>query len=406
MCRLQRSHPFFRMLIVGILAGSGTFPVHAEEPTKEVVKTTAPDVPSNPIRLILPPVVHAVPGIETNLYFDNLCLVVNPANFVFDPNCGKGRHQRERWTWTPSEQDVGDHAWSISVRNDQNQVIAKAETIIRVIDPKAGEGKVLSLLCIGDSLTNASLYPEQILNHCKLPGNPQLELIGSNWVTPQPGPVRHEGYGGWTALRFATHYTETARTGETSKRGSPFLYLQPDGTKKLDFQHYCHDVSNGKMPTHVTIFLGPNDVFSLNDETLEPGVDAILKHFDQLVVMIRTASPTTRIGIMLPVPPAATQDAFGANYASGQTRWQYKRNQHRLLEKMHAKYGGRESDQIDLISTYVNLDCDHNYPTEQVAPNARATGSIARLNNGVHPSGAGYSQIADSVYGWLKATAK
>ena len=43
------------------------------------------------------------------------------------------------------------------------------------------------------------------------------------------GANRHEGYGGWTARRFATHFTGVARRGDYRKRGSPFLYKNADG---------------------------------------------------------------------------------------------------------------------------------------------------------------------------------
>lgn len=87
-----------------------------------------------------------------------------------------------------------------------------------------------------------------------------------------------------------------------------------------------------------SIFLGPNDIFSFDDDSIDPGIDDIRKHLDQLVTMIRDASPSTHIALLLPVPPAASQDAFGSNYASGQTRWQYRRNQHRLVERMLERY--------------------------------------------------------------------
>ncbi len=393
-----------RLLAIIFLLGCGPagsiFADDAPTPAKPAGEVTTPN-----LRLILPPLIHAVVGVESNVYFDNVCLVINPRNYVFDVDCPLGRQQAERWTATPTDKQVGDHPLSITIRDQENAILAKASTVIHVVTANSGADKPLSLLCIGDSLTHASVYPQSILDSCQPAGNPKLQLIGSHWLGATAGPVRHEGYGGWTAERFATHFAPTARTGEYSKRGSPFLYSQTDGTPQLDFKRYCQDVNEGKTPDLVTIFLGPNDIFSYQDDTIEEGIDKMLKHYDQLLDMVRTSSPATRIGVMLPVPPAATQDAFGSNYANGQTRWQYKRNQHRLLERMLQAHAKRADPLIDLIATSVNLDCEHNYPTDQSFANARSADKIFRLNNGVHPSGTGYHQIGDSVYCWLKSTA-
>jgi hypothetical protein len=51
----------------------------------------------------------------------------------------------------------------------------------------------------------------------------------------------------------------------------------------------------------------------------------------------------------------------------------------------------------------VNLDTVHNYPMTNAPANSRSDQEVARLNNGVHPAGTGYMQMADSVYCWLKA---
>ncbi len=365
----------------------------------------APVAPSaqndDPLQMGLPPIIFAVAGIEANIYFDNVVLTLNTANYAFDVTCPKGKQQAERWTWTPTEADVGDVPLQLEVRDDQNRVVSRGSTTIKVSATKSDKNNSLSLLLIGDSLTHASVYSQHLLDLAGKPGQRALKLIGSHGVAPTLGPNRHEGYGGWTAQRFVTHFAETARQGDYSKRGSPFLYKQSDGTVKLEFQHYCQDVNEGRYPDAVTIFLGPNDIFSYQDETIAGGIQEMLGHYDKLIEMVKAASPATRIGVMLPVPPAASQDAFGSNYANGQTRWQYKRNQHFLVSAMIKRYGSRQSESVHLVPTHVNLDTVHNYPTETVSPNAHAELKVVRQNNGVHPAATGYRQIGDTVFAWL-----
>lgn len=357
------------------------------------------------VRLVMPSSIPAVVGLECNLYFDNVVLVARPGNVLFDVECAKGRQQAERWTWVPTEADLGSYPLELIVRDEDNRRIASASCSIEVVDNKRGTGQPLTLLMFGDSLTHASVYPQRVVHLCENTGGPQLTLIGSHIPVPSNPAMRHEGYGGWTAKRFATHYTETARTGEYALRGSPFLYKAGDAPPRLDFAAYCRDVNAGRFPDVVSIFLGPNDIFGFNDETIDPGIDDILMHLDSLVQMIYDSSPATRIALLTPVPPAASQDAFGANYANGQTRWQYRRNQHRLVERMLEHFTSSESKQTDpvhIVPTHLSVDCTHNYPTEVVPANAFSDIKITRQNNGVHPASSGYNQIGDMLFAWLK----
>lgn len=357
---------------------------------------------AGPVRLILPPVIPAVPGVEANLYFENVVLVVNPANYVFDVDCEKGTQQAERWTFTPKAEDAGSYALKLRVIDQNNAVIAEADSTVQVVPAGTGKDKSLTYLAIGDSLTHASVYTQTLLDRCDAPDTPELKLVGSH--QPKNNPLnRHEGYGGWTAERFATLYTGAPRVGVFHPWGSPFVYKNGDNPPEIDFGHYCQDYNGGASPNFVTIFLGCNDVFHAVDDNLESTIDGILKYMDQLIGMVHALDATTRVGVIAPVPPAGTQDAFGSNYNNGQTRWQYLKNQHRLLERMVAAYGGREAEGLSLIPAYINLDCHHNYPASEGPANARDTGSISRLNNGVHPNDAGYQQIGDSIYAWMLA---
>lgn len=356
-----------------------------------------------PVGLFLPDTIYAVPGIETNVYFDNVTLVLNPENFAFDVTCDKGVQQSERWTFMPEDADVGSHTFVLEVRDSANEIIARDSSALVVIPRDAKNGKAVSALLIGDSLTHASVYSQHLLDLCATPGNPALTLIGSH-VPDEGKPLnRHEGYGGWTAQRFAAHFTGTARGGDYKERGSPFLYPNEAGEPKLDFQRYCDDVAGGTHPDVVTIFLGCNDTFSATDETIAARIEDMFTYLDQLLAAIRTASSETRIGLIVPVPPAASQDAFGADYKNGQTRWQYKRNQHAVVRAMYERYGQGEAGAIALIPAFVNLDCERNYPSATEPWNARTELEAIRQNNGVHPNANGYRQIGDSIFGWLKS---
>ena len=358
---------------------------------------------SGRIKLLLPMLIYAVPGIEVNVYFDNVVLAVNPANHVFDVTCDKGIQQNERWTFTPAPNEAGDYPFLLEVRNDTNGIVARAKSTVRIVADGAGKGAEKTLLIIGDSLTHASVYSQHVLDLWKTNNQGRLTLIGSHGPGGVPGENRHEGYGGWTAERFATHFTGAARDGDYKQRGSPFLYKEGEAPPKLDFARYCREFNDGKGPDFVTILLGCNDTFSATDDTIEERIDTMFRHYDTLLGMIHAVRPDTQIGALLLVPPAASQDAFGANYRNGQTRWQYKRNQHRVVERMMERYGKREQENVFLVPAHVNLDCVRNYPQRTDAANARATEKVARSNNGVHPAAEGYRQIGDSIYCWLKS---
>ena len=364
------------------------------EPTK-----TAPA--GQNLRLLLPPVIHATPGLESNIYLDNTILAINPANYAFDVTCGKGAQQAERWTFTPKAEDVGGYPLTLAIRDDSNAVIASATTLVRVMPSKAEAS--LSVLMIGDSLTHASLYPAQVVANAAADEKLSVILVGSHQPKGKDSPVRHEGYGGWTAKAFIAKWDENPDPGR--KANSPFLYKDGDAAPTLDFPRYCREYNNGKAPDAVTILLGCNDVFGCSDDTIAEKAADSLENFGKIIELVHAFGPKTQIGILLPVPPAATQDAFAVNYGCGQTRWQYLRNQHYMLEQLTKTYANREAEGIHLLAAFTALDTIRGFPTKTAPANSRSEVKISRLNNGVHPSASGYQQIGDVISAWLVSLA-
>lgn len=353
---------------------------------------------TNKLRLKLPPSVYAVPGQEMNIYFDNIILAANYNIYAFDVNCVKGRQDKNRWRFTAKPEEVGRYPWKIKVFDSSNEVVAEGQTEIIVSPADAGSGKTISLLLIGDSLTDASVYPSELYELFRKPGNPAVVFIGSHSGHGKaPGNFAHEGYSGWRWDTFLTKYA----SAQNDYRGKSKFLIDKNGTSELDFKAYCNQYAGGKIPDFITIMLGTNDVFGAKEDNLESAVDQILKNAEKLIAEFQRVAPDAQIGLALTVPPAASQDAFGASEPS-QSRWQYRRNQHRLVERMIEKYGNGQYRNISLVPAYLNLDCENNFPVTSEPVNSRNNVKVLRQNNGVHPAPEGYLQIADSFYAWLK----
>ena len=370
-------------------------------------KPAAPAAPAAPVvqnkvKLQLPPAIYAVPGIESCIYFDNVVCVINPDNYVFDVKCAKGRNDKKRWRYTPAAGEKGTFDLELTVLSDKG-VEAVATTKVIVTPADTAKNKEFAILIIGDSLTAASFYPRRIRENLVANGHPKVKFLGT---TGRAGSeALHEGYGGWAWHTFMNKKepTKVAPGGKSfpRHRASPFLF---DGNFSLT--RYLKENHQGRTPDFITIQLGVNDVFGATDANQAEVIDRILGNADKLLAALRKDAPNAIIGVGLVTPGAATQDAFGSNYANGQTRWQYKKNQHALNEAMLKKFANYPDKKVFLVPSNVNLDCENNYPARKEAINGTLTKEskniIIRQSNGVHPAPAGYSQMGDTYFCWIK----
>jgi len=341
-----------------------------------------------PLRLTLPPVCYAVPGVQMSIYYDNIVLTQTPENYRFTVKCDVGKSEARRWTLTPTDKVVGDHALTVTVADADGKALSQQKTTFRIVPTGAGTGKTIRLLIIGDSLTGATAYPTEIARLLSLPGNPTWKMLG----TPRPSAavkgVAHEGYGGWTWARFVSHY-EPKPDPAQRKISSPFVFLGADGKPALDVPRYFKQTCAGELPDFVTIMLGINDCFRAppdDPKGTDTCIDNMFKQAETLLVALRAAAPNANIGVCLTTPPNARESGFEANYKGKNRRWGWKRIQHRLVERQLEHIGNREKEHIFLVPTELNLDPVDGYPN----------------NNGVHPNTAGYNQIGASIYAWLK----
>jgi CubicO group peptidase (beta-lactamase class C family) len=348
---------------------------------------------ASPLQLTLPTVWYGAPGVPVSLYYDNVVLTEKPEDYRFEVSCDIGASEAKRWTVTPGDKDAGDHAMEVIVKDREGKVIDHARTVLRIAPRNAGAGRELKLLIVGDSLTAATIYPNEIGRLLSLEGNPKWTMLSDNRPASAGPGVAHEGYGGWTWAAFLTRQEpKPERTPDGKgwkKRSSPFLFPGKDGKPELDIPRYLKEVCGGQSPDVVTFLLGINDCFGANPndpKLMDKTIDASLDNAEKLITAFRAASPKTVFAVGLTTPPNSREEGFEANYKGKYHRWGWKRIQHRLVQRMIERLGNREGDGIRLVPTELNLDPVDGFP----------------VNNGVHPNAVGYKEIGASFYAWLK----
>lgn len=344
---------------------------------------------TNSLELTLPPTVFAAIDVPTRIYFDNIVLTQNLDRYRFQVSCDIGKTLERFWEVQPTVDDSGTHPIRIDVFGEEDRLIASATSVLKVVgNAQRNSTEPIRLLFIGDSLTNASAYPNEVARLLSQHEGVGWEMLGTHKPASAAAGVAHEGYGGWTWSNFVSKF-EPNPDGY-KKRSSPFVFSSGDSRPQLDMHRYFQRKCNGQLPDYVVILLGINDCFSAPADDpagVDARIDKMLAHADQLLDAIHKAAPRTQIGFCLTTPPNARQEAFTANYQDRYSRWGWRRIQHRLVQRQLQYVAQKSDSRLSVVPTQLNIDPIDGYPA----------------NNGVHPNADGYKQIGATIYSWLHA---
>lgn len=423
------------------------------------IPTPAPELPVP--TLALPPKYYLLAGREVSMYFDNL-LPDAAADYEWDiDGLSLGQHQNERWTTNPSGAQSATTVTVSAIRRVDAVTVASGTTSVVGVAASANSGATKKCLFIGDSLTQADVMTQTLLD---IAGT---DVMGVTMLgTRGSGSNKHEGRGGWTISDYATAgrtfysftvsgvtvspqinsteysnnsstfrvqevslsggsgtlicervsgsnapsasgtLTKTTGTGDatiafsasSTVSGNPFWI-----SGALNFPQYLTNNSLA-VPDWVFIMLGTNDVFSYTgDSAAASAADGAFSTLDTLITSIKAAGAGVKVALIPPPCPSRDQDAFGASYGAEQTRWRFKRNIIKWCGRLYVKYTGQEASRIYICPATLNLDTTNNMQrSASAAANSRTAVTSERQNNGVHPASSGYQQIGDAVWAFLK----
>ncbi|HEY5313110.1 MAG TPA: hypothetical protein VIK18_11350, partial [Pirellulales bacterium] len=159
------------------------------------------------LRLTLPPAMYAVVGQPTNIYLDDVILTQTPEQYRLEVLPKLGSVDATHWSFTPDKAQAKQFTLRLRVKNRAGRLLSQGSTRLQVVPADGGAGRKLSLLIVGDSLTHASVYPNELGRLLSIPGNPTCNLLGTHHPKSATAGVGHEGYGGWTWARFVNQWS-------------------------------------------------------------------------------------------------------------------------------------------------------------------------------------------------------
>jgi len=242
------------------------------------------------LKLALPVFIYATPGIECAIYYDNIALMTNPSNYIFETICKKGIPESKRWVFTPSEKDVGTYPLTVSVWDEAGNTSQVSSTLIVASIPPDRAAKPVTILPVGDSLAGGSLLPQ-----CAGKNGLPLKMIGTKKVHGN----LCENYPGFSYIRICR--------GNINDNIRFFSYSGK--IPRWDMARYFKETNNGVAPDFISIILGTNDSAIIHKDGKL--LSTSLFYTRQMLKAFRLAAPDAEIGVGLPPPCASTQDAFG-----------------------------------------------------------------------------------------------
>ena len=377
------------------------------------------------LKLMLPEVIYAVPGIESNIYFENILDSATPNAYAFEVKCPRGTHGNFRWFWTPDKSDAGK-SFDLEVRlfNDYGMVLSGKTRVVVAKEP-ADYKKKFTLSLLAASGVNCG-YPAHLLKVMREAGFVNYTPIGSHSGGGRPivpGGVAHDGYGGFSWGSFLERWLYTAEElpqaqneaekeqmkafgvrnlpkSQAYRLRSPLLKIV-NGQKVLDIPAWLKKINQGKAPDFIVIQLGGNDMFSAQAETRKARLAQSLNNAKILLAALRKHAPKAIIGVAT-TPCGCGQDGFGANYGSFQSKYQYRRNIQSYNRALTALVKELKDPGIRLIPLHQAIDPDGSYMKGSYKVHARSSKKVLRDRNALHPAREGGYQLGDAIYCWLR----
>lgn len=342
------------------------------------------------INVFLPEQYELVVGDNFQLFYRGVVQAVNPYHYYIKIQCSRGNAYPRYFEWNPTAEDVGSHKLTLSVYDDNGNLLGTDKTQL-IVKEAVAPTKAINVLCLGDSLTAGGYWPSEMNRRLSLTGGTpegngfeNIRFVGTKKVNSNGTVTGHEGYGGWSWQTFCSEkspfYDE--ESGDISFR----KYCEKNGIDGIDAV-YILLTWNGQATTFKTDYALDKGHFVYAQRLL----DKLHEEYPDAIVCC--------MGIQMP----SQNGGMGKNYGADGTG--YSDAYGMLVTAMHYNAKLEEMCRLEKYTDFVKyvdvagqFDTDYNMPSVQKPVNNRNQKTETMGSNGVHPSVSGYYQIADAAY--------
>lgn len=342
---------------------------------------------SDKVNVFLPEQYKLVVGDNFQLFYRGVVQAVDPYNYHIRVTCGAGKAYPRYFEWTPTEEHIGSHSLTLQIYDNNHNLLGQDKTTL-VVKQAAEPKQNINILCVGDSLTAGGYWPGELYRRMTGEGGTpaghgfeNIHFVGTKKV--QNGAVGFEGYAGWT---WATFLSEK----------SPFY--DPE-TGSISFKKYCErNGIDGIDVVYTLLTWNGQSTASKTDYSTNTG------HFENaqtFLDILHSEYPDAIVrcmGIQIPSQNGGMGYNYGANGGYSDTYGMLVTAMHynKTLEQLCRM--DKYKDFVKFVDVAGQFDTDYNMPSTQKPVNNRSSTKETIGTNGVHPSTAGYYQIADAAY--------
>lgn len=341
------------------------------------------------VNVFLPERYELVAGDNFQLFYRGVVQAVDPYGYHIRVVCPKGKAYPRYFEWKPGTGDVGSYELQLQVLDNNGNLLGEDTTTLIVrqaVSPKQD----INVLCIGDSLTANGIWPAEAYRRLTASdGSPagsglkNIHFVGTRTATVSSTTIGYEGTGGWTWASYLG-------------KNSPF-YDEQTGT--ISFKTYCRENDiDGIDVLCVMLTWNYQSTPSNTYVNLEGGHFANAR---KLLDVLHSEYPnaTVRVmGLQIPCQRGGLAAGYGADGGMSDSYGM-------LISAMHYNAGlerlcalEQYADFVEYVDIAGQFDTDNNMPSKKKPVNDRNDTTEIVGTDGIHPTTAGYKQIADAIY--------